>query len=125
MTTQTREHVTRQLWATWNLIPADAPYGMKETVYGSIPRHLAARQWPGRDVSMYQERPDDTYPTGRTDKPDGRWTDINRGQDQPRTPTADIRLSCPVCRDPISHVEGKVKRVFCSDRCRKKAARSE
>ena len=128
MTTQTREHVTRQLWATWNLIAS--PYGVTETSYGTIPRHLAARQWPGRDVSMYQERPDDTYPTGRSDKPDGRWrwtltgAPVIPGVPGPiategaiATPIA-TRLSCPVCRGPVPRQEGHRQRIYCSPECK-------
>ena len=132
----TKERVTRELWATWNLIAV--PYGAKETIYGTIPRHLAARQWPGQDVSMYRERPDSTYPTGQTDKPDGRWRWTLTGEpvipgvpgpiatggaiatraDLSQQPIA-TRLSCPVCRGPIAQEPGHRQRVYCSPACKR------
>ena len=143
MTTPTREHVTRQLWVEWRLIPEGFTYGTTETVYGTIPKHLAARQWPGQDVSEYEVRPDDSYSTGRTDKPDGRWTWTLTGElvvsgvpgpiaavngaiaaviDQsPRAIAA--RLSCPVCRGPVPRQPGHRQRVYCSPVCKREQER--
>jgi hypothetical protein len=125
------ERITRTLWAEWPDIPSDQDYGDLKTRNGlTIARHLAARQWPGRSVSQYPERPDDSYPTGMTDKPDGRWKAVRDIPKESRTEEiahteSRTKLMCPVCRvkELVRPARGRMP-TFCSNKCRMQAARA-